>query len=55
MRRAEATAAVRVGTFDVSILVDGAGSFATIAEAFPVLDAAVSWANLAEEGETAVE
>jgi glyoxylase-like metal-dependent hydrolase (beta-lactamase superfamily II) len=32
-----------VGTFDVSILVDGEGSFATIAEAFPALDAADEW------------
>jgi glyoxylase-like metal-dependent hydrolase (beta-lactamase superfamily II) len=34
---------VRVGAFDVSVLVDGEGSFATVGEAFPSLDAPERW------------
>jgi glyoxylase-like metal-dependent hydrolase (beta-lactamase superfamily II) len=34
---------VRVGALDVSILVDGEGSFATIAEAFPTLTSREEW------------
>jgi glyoxylase-like metal-dependent hydrolase (beta-lactamase superfamily II) len=34
---------VRVGALDVSILVDGVGSFATIAEAFPALSNGDEW------------
>jgi glyoxylase-like metal-dependent hydrolase (beta-lactamase superfamily II) len=34
---------VRVGALDVSILVDGEGSFATVAEAFPALEASEAW------------
>jgi glyoxylase-like metal-dependent hydrolase (beta-lactamase superfamily II) len=34
---------LRVGEFDVSILVDGEGSFATVGQAFPALDAPEEW------------
>jgi glyoxylase-like metal-dependent hydrolase (beta-lactamase superfamily II) len=34
---------VRVGSLDVSILVDAEGSFATIAEAFPALSSGEAW------------
>jgi glyoxylase-like metal-dependent hydrolase (beta-lactamase superfamily II) len=34
---------VRVGAFDVEALVDGEGSFATIGQAFPALDAPEEW------------
>jgi glyoxylase-like metal-dependent hydrolase (beta-lactamase superfamily II) len=34
---------VRVGALDVSILVDGEGSFATVAEAFPALSSGEPW------------
>jgi glyoxylase-like metal-dependent hydrolase (beta-lactamase superfamily II) len=34
---------VRVGDFEVSVLVDGEGSFATVGEAFPALDATEEW------------
>jgi glyoxylase-like metal-dependent hydrolase (beta-lactamase superfamily II) len=34
---------VRVGAFEVSALVDGEGSFATVGEAFPALDAPEPW------------
>jgi glyoxylase-like metal-dependent hydrolase (beta-lactamase superfamily II) len=34
---------VRVGAFEISVLVDGEGSFATIGEAFPALDATEEW------------
>ena len=34
---------MRVGALDVSILVDGEGSFATIAEAFPALTSREEW------------
>jgi hypothetical protein len=56
---------VRVGSLDVSILVDVEGSFATVAEAivghfpgpgrFGRQGEGFSWSSLAEEGETAVE
>jgi glyoxylase-like metal-dependent hydrolase (beta-lactamase superfamily II) len=34
---------VRVGAFEVSVLVDGEGSFATVGEAFPALDTTEEW------------
>jgi len=34
---------VRVGAFEVSVLVDGEGSFATLGEAFPALHATEEW------------
>jgi glyoxylase-like metal-dependent hydrolase (beta-lactamase superfamily II) len=34
---------VRVGVFEVSVLVDGEGSFATVEQAFPALDASEPW------------
>jgi glyoxylase-like metal-dependent hydrolase (beta-lactamase superfamily II) len=34
---------VRVGIFEVAVLVDGEGSFATVGEAFPALDAPEPW------------
>jgi glyoxylase-like metal-dependent hydrolase (beta-lactamase superfamily II) len=34
---------VRVGVFEISVLVDGEGSFATVGEAFPALDATEEW------------
>jgi hypothetical protein len=34
---------VRVGAFEVMALVDGEGSFATVGEAFPALDAPEPW------------
>jgi glyoxylase-like metal-dependent hydrolase (beta-lactamase superfamily II) len=34
---------VRVGAFDVQVLVDGEGSFATVGQAFPALDAPEEW------------
>jgi glyoxylase-like metal-dependent hydrolase (beta-lactamase superfamily II) len=34
---------VKVGAFDVTILVDGEGSFATVGEAFPALSSAEEW------------
>jgi glyoxylase-like metal-dependent hydrolase (beta-lactamase superfamily II) len=34
---------VRVGALDVSVLVDGEGSFATIADAFPALSSREEW------------
>jgi hypothetical protein len=34
---------LRVGTLDVAILVDGEGSFATVAEAFPSLSSGEEW------------
>jgi glyoxylase-like metal-dependent hydrolase (beta-lactamase superfamily II) len=34
---------VRVGAFDVQVLVDGEGSFATIGQAFPALDDPEEW------------
>jgi glyoxylase-like metal-dependent hydrolase (beta-lactamase superfamily II) len=34
---------VRVGAFEISVLVDGEGSFATVGEAFPALDATEEW------------
>ena len=34
---------MKVGAFDVSVLVDGEGSFATVGEAFPALDAPERW------------
>jgi glyoxylase-like metal-dependent hydrolase (beta-lactamase superfamily II) len=34
---------VRVGSLDVAILVDGEGSFATMAEAFPALNSGEEW------------
>jgi glyoxylase-like metal-dependent hydrolase (beta-lactamase superfamily II) len=34
---------VRVGSLDVTILVDGEGSFATIGDAFPALSSAEEW------------
>jgi len=34
---------VRVGAFEVTALVDGEGSFATVGEAFPALDAPEAW------------
>ena len=34
---------MRVGAFEVTALVDGEGSFATVGEAFPALDAPEAW------------
>jgi len=34
---------VRVGAFDIAALVDGEGSFATVGQAFPALDAPEEW------------
>ena len=34
---------MRVGAFELSVLVDGEGSFATVGEAFPALDATEEW------------
>ena len=34
---------MRVGAFEISVLVDGEGSFATVGEAFPALDASEEW------------
>jgi glyoxylase-like metal-dependent hydrolase (beta-lactamase superfamily II) len=34
---------VRVGSLDVSVLVDAEGSFATVAEAFPALSSGAEW------------
>jgi glyoxylase-like metal-dependent hydrolase (beta-lactamase superfamily II) len=34
---------VRVGEFEISVLVDAEGSFATVGEAFPALDATEEW------------
>ena len=34
---------MKVGAFEVSVLVDGEGSFATVGEAFPALDATEEW------------
>ncbi|TML82060.1 MAG: MBL fold metallo-hydrolase [Actinobacteria bacterium] len=43
MRGKEAAAAVRVGAFEIAVLVDGDGSFATVGQAFPALDAPEEW------------
>jgi glyoxylase-like metal-dependent hydrolase (beta-lactamase superfamily II) len=34
---------VRIGAFEVAVLVDGEGSFASVGEAFPALDAPEPW------------
>ena len=34
---------MRVGAFEIAVLVDGEGSFATVGEAFPALDATEEW------------
>jgi len=34
---------VRIGAFEISVLVDGEGSFATVGEAFPALDSTEEW------------
>jgi hypothetical protein len=39
---------LRVGTLDVAILVDGEGSFATVAEAFPALSSGEEWRDRVE-------
>ena len=34
---------MRVGAFDVQVLVDGEGTFATVGQTFPALDATEEW------------